>query len=832
MRKYRHRERGSITVFLTIILVPTIFLTGLLTDLARIKLYSNQALMAADNYGEAVLTQYDNVLKELYGLFSVTQDEKGLKAVETLQDYMKTSFDPSTNSTQFKHLKGTFLNKGKSYDGDFMPYKKADVKMEWEAASDDANLKNDEVLSTQIGDFMRYRIVKEGVDWLLEAMDDTKHVKADTEVMEKKTELDEQIGKALEKQKAFYEQLKKMDSYYENYLKYGLNNNYQDAKSQIDLLVKSERYQTYIAAAEEAEKEKEQPAIEEQDEDESQEDESQEEENSIDLAAEGVYFSTQFDELIKPYQKAYNNGEPQVFYPVTFSNYEQEANLLMIRAREFKTEAIKIRSASEQVTGLLNNNNDVSNDLKTNVQKDLDENYANVIDTSVADTYVAISDLFQNSVNINNNHNFGVQATTISYSLDDEKNYYLRYYTNTQDQYASTFNINNERATDIRISEFKDFKNNSHYLKAYNDLKKSFEGDAADSEAEKQAKKNKTDAEAKTQEKEDAFDNQEETTSARNIPAGVDIGKDGRAGIVHFDGIIKSAASLLNMNWRDAGNELLLKVYTVVYDFGMFSDRITEKKEGDQESLTGYSMCQDINYLYGAELEYLYGGFKNSSENLKETRNQIVLFRAAVNLASTYTVREVNDAISAISKACTAVNPLLGITAAAALRLGVAAIETYEDWSQLKDGKSVALIKRKLEDLTSYDEIVALIPGVEEQKNASQADQTTAGKTIKLNYEQYLTILLIIFTSRGTITQRTGDLICLNVNNVEQGSGFTSLSFQMDKAITAVKASCSVHLDYGVMPDGFAKQAAKSETYQALKDFEKHYYKYSIVRGY
>lgn len=828
MKRYKHRERGSITVFLSMILIPTIFLTGLLTDLARIKLYSNQALMTADNYGEAVLTQYDNVLKELYGLFSVTQDEKGLQAVETLQDYMKTSFDPSMNSTQFQHLQGTFLNKGKSYDGDFMPYKKADVKLEWEAASADANLKNEDVLSTQIGDFMRYRIVKEGVDWLLEAMDETKHVKADTEVMEKKSELDEQIGKALEKQKAFYEQLKKMDSYCEIYLKFGLNQKYQEAKEKIDDLVKSEEYKAYIAAAEEAEQEQELPVEEEQEE--QDEAESQEEENSIDLEKVGEDFSTQFDELIKPYQRAYHNGQPQALYPVTFSNYEQEANLLMIRAREFKTEAIKIKSASEEVNNLLDNSEDVSNDLKTNVQKDLNENYANVVDTSVADTYIAIAEIFQSTQNLNNNESFGVQATKISYSLENEKSYYLRYYTNTQDQYEDSFRINSERVSDIKISDFDDFK--SKYQKEYNDLQKSFEGDEADSEAEKQAKQNKKDAEDKTKEKEEAFDNQEEATSARNIPAGVDLGKDGRAGIIHFDGMIKSAASLLNMNWREAGNELLLKVYTVVYDFGMFSDRVTEKKEDKQESLTGYAISQDINYLYGAELEYLYGGFKNSSENLKETRNQIVLFRAAVNLASTYTVKEVNEAINAISKACTAVNPLLGIAAAAALRLGVAAMETYEDWTQLKDGKSVVLMKRKLEDLTSYDEIVSLLPGVEEKKNASQTDQNTTGKTIKLNYEQYLTILLIIFTSRGTIIQRTGDLICLNVNNVEQGSDFTSLSFQMDKAITAVEASCSVHLNYAVMPDGYAKLSTSDENYRSINEYEKHYYKYSIVRGY
>lgn len=826
MRRYGFREKGSVTVFLTMIIIPTIFLTGLLTDLARIKLYSNQALMAADNYGEAVLTEYDNVLKELYGLFSVTQSEEGLKAVETLQDYMKTSFDPGANSAQYKHFNGTLFNKGKSYDGDFMPYKQADVQLGWEAASADANLKNEEVLSTQIGDFMRYRIVKEGADWLLDALETAKHVDADTEVMDKKTDLDDQVAKALEAQKAFYEQLKKMDTYYEGYLKYGLNKNYQNAKKQIDDMEKSERYKKYIAAAE-AEENTVQPDAGEAD-----TDEEQEEENSIDLNAEGVYFRRLLDNAIKPYQNDYHNGQPSGNYPVAFENYEEEAEKLMAAARKFKKEADKIESAASQVNDLLKNNSDISSNLKENVQKELDESYADVIDPNTADTYIAIAEVFQSPENIGHNKDFLDQATKISYSLDNEKSYYLRFYEGIQDRYEPGYNIKKERKSDISISEFHDFKKNPAYSNAYNNLKKSFDEGSTDNEAEKQAKKGKNAAEDKQKEIEKEFNDEDESTSARNIPAGVDMGKDGKAGVFHFGGMIKSAASLLDMNWREAGNELLLKVYTVVYDFGMFSDRVTEKKEEDQKSLTGYPLCQDINYLYGAELEYLYGGFKNSAENLKEARNQIVLFRAAVNFASTYTVEEVNTAIRMITEACTAVNPLLGIAAAAALRLGVAAIETSADWSQLKEGKSVVLIKRKLNELSAYDEIVDLIPGVGEKKNTSSAGDQGAEKTIKLNYEQYLTVLLIIFTSRDAIIQRTGDLICLNVNNVEQGSDFTSLAFQMDQAITAVKSSCSVHLDYAVMPDGFAKKAADTGTYQSIMEYEKHYYKYSIVRGY
>ena len=50
-------------------------------DMSRIRLFSNQAIMAADNYAEGVLSEYDNLLKELYGVFAITQDKAGIEAI-------------------------------------------------------------------------------------------------------------------------------------------------------------------------------------------------------------------------------------------------------------------------------------------------------------------------------------------------------------------------------------------------------------------------------------------------------------------------------------------------------------------------------------------------------------------------------------------------------------------------------------------------------------------------------------------------------------------------------------------------------------------------------
>ena len=108
LKLFLKKGKGSISVFVTVIMVPVIFFIGFLVDLTRIKFCGNQAVMAADNYGEAILTDYDNLLKELYGLFALTQNEEGKEALDRLDSYVKeyymTSFQPNENRISCGHL--------------------------------------------------------------------------------------------------------------------------------------------------------------------------------------------------------------------------------------------------------------------------------------------------------------------------------------------------------------------------------------------------------------------------------------------------------------------------------------------------------------------------------------------------------------------------------------------------------------------------------------------------------------------------------------------------------------------------------------------------------
>ncbi len=192
-------SRGIITVFVTLIMVPVVAITGIMVDVSRLKLYSSQAVMTADAYGEVVLSEFDNLLKELYGLFSVTQNAEGLEAIEKLAKYMNYSFDPNGD--------------GKGLSG-FMPYKDADVELDYTKV-DGASLSNNNVLMTQIADFMKYRIVEDVMEEMgvLSNLTQFSSLDSDMDAMENRKDITDSCAEALGKIDEYYKELKKLAAY-------------------------------------------------------------------------------------------------------------------------------------------------------------------------------------------------------------------------------------------------------------------------------------------------------------------------------------------------------------------------------------------------------------------------------------------------------------------------------------------------------------------------------------------------------------------------------------------------------------------------------------------
>ena len=71
--KTKKRIKGSISIFLVIIMVPMMCLSGLIVDGSRVELAKASMSSAGDLTMNSALANYDTVLKDVYGLFAMSQ---------------------------------------------------------------------------------------------------------------------------------------------------------------------------------------------------------------------------------------------------------------------------------------------------------------------------------------------------------------------------------------------------------------------------------------------------------------------------------------------------------------------------------------------------------------------------------------------------------------------------------------------------------------------------------------------------------------------------------------------------------------------------------------
>lgn len=200
--KFFLKNQGGITAFVTMIMVPVVVFTGIFVDMSRFKFCSSQAIMASDAYAEGILGTYDNVLKELYGLFSITQSDEGKKSIEEIANYIGCSFDPSKEDTNKTDMGHNFSVGNVELEGS-MPYSAVDVELEYQPIKG-ATLTNSDVFLTQVGDFMKYRIIADLVDkiladqlTILDAFEGIEKIGSDSEAMDTVNKIGENSAKAL-----------------------------------------------------------------------------------------------------------------------------------------------------------------------------------------------------------------------------------------------------------------------------------------------------------------------------------------------------------------------------------------------------------------------------------------------------------------------------------------------------------------------------------------------------------------------------------------------------------------------------------------------------------
>ena len=83
--KFTHKNKGSISIFLCLILLPMITYAMMVIDASRLQSCRTQLQSAGDLTMNAAMSEYEKILEDMYGLFAVSDDPSALKPA--LQNY-------------------------------------------------------------------------------------------------------------------------------------------------------------------------------------------------------------------------------------------------------------------------------------------------------------------------------------------------------------------------------------------------------------------------------------------------------------------------------------------------------------------------------------------------------------------------------------------------------------------------------------------------------------------------------------------------------------------------------------------------------------------------
>lgn len=153
-----NKTKGAISIFLVIILVPMMTVSSLFVDAGKVKLAKGVAESAGDLTLNTALTDYDTMLKDMYGLFATAQDTEELFG--KLEDYYRTCITSSGVSEEDAqgYVDQIMSQLGLVADGDNTSDVLNMQLVDFDVSKrTDATLANATIIEKQIVDFMKYR---------------------------------------------------------------------------------------------------------------------------------------------------------------------------------------------------------------------------------------------------------------------------------------------------------------------------------------------------------------------------------------------------------------------------------------------------------------------------------------------------------------------------------------------------------------------------------------------------------------------------------------------------------------------------------------------------
>ena len=205
-----HKNRGAVTVFLTLVLVPTIVFAAVFTDVSRVQYSKAMAESAADLALDSLISRYDEDLEQYYGFVASSQDINEFygKTTDYFAGMMRAEGISDANVAQFVDFMNSYVKSNNVSDFLKTELDKAGINLDDMDSQLDGNAA---LIENQIVEFMKYRgpveIGKKIVDRFLEdsdenAMDELNDASKNEPIVEAKQAFAEAEGEFLEK--AYY----------------------------------------------------------------------------------------------------------------------------------------------------------------------------------------------------------------------------------------------------------------------------------------------------------------------------------------------------------------------------------------------------------------------------------------------------------------------------------------------------------------------------------------------------------------------------------------------------------------------------------------------------
>ena len=211
-------KKGAVSVFLVIILVPTLVVTSIFVDASRMFLGKSVTESAADLALNSQLSQFDKELNEIYGLFATAKDANDVSS--NLNKYFESCMISAGVETTDVKKYGTILSDliDEEFGNEYSDLLQINVSEDPSiSAVPEGNLGNPQELKKQIVSFMKYRapvdLTKKFLKQMSSIKDKVDIVDDETEVTNTMNDYCESENKVL---KNLYDAYQKIKNYQQN----------------------------------------------------------------------------------------------------------------------------------------------------------------------------------------------------------------------------------------------------------------------------------------------------------------------------------------------------------------------------------------------------------------------------------------------------------------------------------------------------------------------------------------------------------------------------------------------------------------------------------------